>query len=47
MNPQMSLLFSINRAFVAMEAMDLAQSAGCAATPWSQTNLARIIHQAG
>ena len=38
MKPQMSPLFSINRAFVAMEAIDLAHRAGRGETPWSRTN---------
>ena len=38
MKPQMSPLFSVNRVFVAMEAIDLAHRAGRDETPWSRTN---------
>lgn len=38
MKPQMPPLFTLNRAFYAMEAMDLAQRASRGETPWSRTN---------
>ena len=38
MNSQMPLVFTINRAYHAIEAMNLAERAGRGETPWSRTD---------
>lgn len=38
MNTQMPLIFTINRAYHAIEAMNLAERAGRGETPWARTD---------
>ena len=43
MNSQIPPLFTINRAFYAIEAMDLAERAGRGETPWSRTGPEALV----